>query len=78
MRHQEYEAEAYFGDFYDDYEQQAREMLEKLPWSTIEHFMDDEIREELHFELAPCSNMRFLLAYMMAHTEKYGEDYEVV
>ena len=26
-------------------------------------YMDDNIREELHFKLAPCSNRTFLQAY---------------
>lgn len=31
--------------------------------NTIASYMDDEIREELHFKLAPCSHRRFLKAY---------------
>jgi len=33
-------------------------------------FMDDEIREELHMELAPCSPYEFFRAYV----EKVGEE----
>lgn len=29
-------------------------------WYTIVGYMDDDIREKLHFELAPCSNETFL------------------
>lgn len=75
--YQMHEIEAYFGEHYAAYEEQVDSMLDELPWSTIEHYMDDEIREELHGELAPCSNRKFLLAYMMAHTEKYGEDFAI-
>lgn len=30
---------------------------------TIASYMNDEIREELHFKLAPCSNRTFLNEY---------------
>lgn len=32
--------------------------------STIGTYMDDEIREALHIKLAPCSNKKFLNAYI--------------
>lgn len=36
---------------------------EKL-WETIASYMDDEIREEVHAEAAPCSNRYFLESYL--------------
>lgn len=39
--------------------------------------MDDEIREELHFELAPCTDQEFFTAYEEAHEKKYGEEWEL-
>lgn len=33
---------------------------------TISTYMDDSIRESLHFNLAPCSNEKFLLEYCKA------------
>ena len=39
--------------------------------------MDDDIREELHRELAPCTAQEFLDAYVDRHFEKYGEDFTV-
>lgn len=30
---------------------------------TISTYMDDDIRESLHFDLAPCSNEKFLVEY---------------
>lgn len=39
--------------------------------------MDDDIREQLHRELAPCTNQEFLDAYADRHFEKYGEDFTV-
>lgn len=37
--------------------------------------MDDEIREQLHAEMAPCSNQAFFEAYAEAHEEKFGEEW---
>lgn len=39
--------------------------------------MDEEIRESLHFELAPCTEQEFFTAYEKAHAEKYGEEWEL-
>lgn len=32
--------------------------------NTISTYMNDEIREKVHFELAPCTNERFLKRYI--------------
>ena len=32
-------------------------------WENIVNYMDDEIREKVHAEIAPCSNREFLLDY---------------
>ena len=37
--------------------------------------MDDEIRETLHNDLAPCSDQEFFTAYEAAHLAKYGEPF---
>lgn len=39
--------------------------------------MDDEIREELNRELAPCTDQEFFTAYEKAHGEKFGEEWEL-
>lgn len=41
------------------------------------NLMDDEIREALHAELAPCTEQEFFDAYCKAHDEKYGEKFAV-
>ena len=33
---------------------------------TISSYMNDDIRESIHFDLAPCSNEEFLLEYCKA------------
>lgn len=35
--------------------------------------MDDEIRENLNYEMAPCTEQEFFTAYAKAHEEKFGE-----
>lgn len=35
--------------------------------------MDDEIREEVHFDIAPCTEQEFFDEYAKRHAEKYGE-----
>ena len=47
-----------------------------LYYAAVE-LMDDEIREELHAELAPCTDLEFLEAYMKRHEEKYGVPFVV-
>lgn len=41
--------------------------MKKITDSTMEEivsYMDDEIREELNFKMAPCTNEEFLKAYV--------------
>lgn len=37
--------------------------------------MDDDIREELHMEMAPCSEQEFFDAYCEAHWKKYKKEF---
>jgi hypothetical protein len=39
--------------------------------------MDDDIREDLSMELAPCTDQEFFSAYESRHEEKYGEEWEL-
>lgn len=39
--------------------------------------MDDEIREELHAEMAPCTDQEFFDAYLDRHYAKYGEEFTI-
>lgn len=55
----------------------AREIIENGLYNAAVNLMDDEIREELHRELAPCTDEEFLTAYMEAHEEKYGEEFQI-
>ncbi len=39
---------------------------------AVQH-MDDELREELHMDLAPCTEQEFFTAYAAAHLAQFGE-----
>ena len=47
----------------------------KVDYLNAVGLMDDDLREELHHYLAPCSNQRFFEAYAEAHETKFGESF---
>jgi hypothetical protein len=49
----------------------------EIDFAAAVMLMDDEIRERLHSELAPCSDQEFLDAYVAAHEAKHGEPFVV-
>ena len=49
----------------------------EINYESAVELMDDEIRESLHFEIAPCTEQEFFTAYEKAHAEKYGEEWEL-
>lgn len=59
------------------YERRARELLDTLPLDSLAYYMDDDLREQVHMELAPCSDMEFLVRYLELHEEMYGEEYAI-
>lgn len=46
-------------------------------WKSTVSLMDDEIREQVHGELAPCTNEEFLDRYEEIHFEKYGAEFVI-
>ena len=38
--------------------------IASMPWDTIVAYMDDDAREAVHAELAPCTDIEFLTAYL--------------
>ena len=55
----------------------AKWIIENGYYEAAVNLMDDEIREELHNEMAPCTDLEFLEAYMERHEKKYGEEFEI-
>ena len=49
----------------------------EIDYETAVQLMDDDLREELHANLAPCTNQKFFEAYCEAYEEKYGEEWEL-
>ena len=60
---------------YERFIDEAIEMIEYFD-AAVE-LMDDEIREEVHDELAPCTDLEFLAAYIEKHYEMYGEIFKI-
>lgn len=48
---------------------------EAIDCEAVVELMDTEICEEMHRELAPCSNQKFYDEYCKRHKEKYDEDF---
>ena len=48
-----------------------------VPWSAAVGLMDYELREQLHFELAPCDEQTFYDAYVIKHMGKFNEKFIV-
>ena len=54
--------------------------LDGKNYNTFDAFvqlMDDDIREKLHSQLAPCGDQEFLDAYAEAHRLKFDEEFEI-
>ena len=49
----------------------------EINYESAVMLMDDDIREELNVEMAPCTEQEFFSAYEKAHAEKYGEEWEL-
>lgn len=49
----------------------------KIIFDNAVSMMDDDIREEIHRQLAPCSEQEFFTAYEIAHQKKFDEEWEL-
>lgn len=49
----------------------------QINYDAAVQLMDDDLREELHAEIAPCTEQEFFTAYEAAHAEKFGEEWEL-
>jgi hypothetical protein len=46
-------------------------------FDVVVNLMDDEIREALHNDMAPCDNQSFVDAYLIAHKDKHGQAFVI-
>ena len=60
-----------------DFEAAARQIIDSGNYVAAVNLMDDGIREQLHADLAPCSDLEFLTAYMEMHYNQYGEAFTI-
>ena len=49
----------------------------EIDFEVAVSLMDDEIREDLNRELAPCTEQEFFEAYEKAHEAKFCEEWEL-
>lgn len=49
----------------------------EIDFDSAVNMMDDETREAVAFEMAPCEDQKFFDAYVVAHAEKFGEEWEL-
>jgi hypothetical protein len=68
----------------NDIKKGAEKMSKVVDWDGREvdfdaavALMDDDIREELHEELSPCSDQRFFNAYLEQHYADYGVEFTI-
>lgn len=52
------------GHSYMDVVEAMPEIVERNMWDTVVNLMDDETREAVHAELAPCTDLEFLTRYL--------------
>lgn len=50
---------------------------QEYDFDSIVNLMDDETRELVHSNLAPCSDQYFMDAYFILHLEKFGQEFVV-
>jgi hypothetical protein len=55
----------------------AEKIIDNGLYDAAVELMDDDIREDLHRELAPCTDLEFLEAYIERHKEKFGEEFTI-
>lgn len=55
----------------------AKDIIDNGLYNQAVELMDDEIRESVHADLAPCTDEEFLEEYMSRHFEKYGEPFTI-
>lgn len=46
---------------------------ESVDYPAVVSLMDDDIREDIHHALAPCTPQKFYDAYCRAHLDFFGE-----
>ena len=53
----------------------SRYGIRKISFDVAVSLMDEDLREELHFKLSPCTEQEFFDAYAEAHEQRFGESW---
>lgn len=48
-----------------------------VDYGAAEMMMDDDLREEVHSDLAPCTEQEFMDEYARRHAERFGSEFVV-
>lgn len=61
------------------YEESPQVMLDgrAVDYRAAENLMDDDLREEIHNDLAPCTEQEFMDEYARRHAERFGSEFVV-
>ena len=62
---------------YCEYDERVREIIDNGYYLSAVQLMDDDIREAVHNEFAPCSEYVFLLEYFVRHKKAYKCDFVI-
>ena len=49
----------------------------EINYNAAVELMDDELREEVHADLAPCTEQEFFGEYARRHADRFGEIWEM-
>lgn len=52
-------------------------MIDLQYFDVALELMDDDLREQIHAEIAPCTEEEFLREYEKRHFAKYGVDFQI-
>lgn len=63
----------------DEYiDHQIREgLFGEYDFDALVNLMDDELREQVHSEIAPCTDEEFWNRYHELHVKKFGEEFAI-
>lgn len=49
----------------------------EIEFEVVHNYMDEELCEEIHQDMTPCSEQDFTDEYIKRHKIKYNEDFEI-
>ncbi len=61
----------------EEYKSKYSDNNAKNYYDACVNLMDDDLREELHSKLAPCTDELFLERYCDEHLKKFGQEFIV-